>query len=391
MSSLRALVAIALGLLLGACAVSPGAPPSPPQEILRDELFAPLERPIDAAEVFAFTPAMQRFLDGPEFAAQRRSKGLRQGLIDALYSKSMLKIEYDSTVTRNAAEAFEARSGNCMSLVLMTAAFAKRLDLPVRFRNVYVDEAWSRSGDLYFLTGHVNLSLGMPLHMQRGTAMLADELTIDFVPAEMIRGQRAREIEEATIVAMYMNNRAAEHLHDGRTNEAYWWAREALLTDPKYTGAYNTLGVVYRRHGQSAAAERALRHVLAQEPGNTQSLSNLILVLKDQGRRPEAERLSAQLSELQPYPPFRFFDMGLQAMKGGDFEKARELFAKEIARSAYFHEFHFWMALANYGLGDFAQARKHMGLAAEHSTTRKDRELYAAKLGWLKTQRNNLH
>ena len=51
-------------------------------------------------------------------------------------------------MTRNAAEAFDARSGNCLSLVIMTAAFAKELGLPVRYQNVFVDEAWSRSGDL---------------------------------------------------------------------------------------------------------------------------------------------------------------------------------------------------------------------------------------------------
>jgi hypothetical protein len=34
-------------------------------------------------------------------------------------------------MTRNAAEAFAARSGNCLSLVIMTARFAKALDLPV--------------------------------------------------------------------------------------------------------------------------------------------------------------------------------------------------------------------------------------------------------------------
>jgi hypothetical protein len=29
-------------------------------------------------------------------------------------------------MTRNAAEAFEARQGNCLSLVIMTGAFARR-------------------------------------------------------------------------------------------------------------------------------------------------------------------------------------------------------------------------------------------------------------------------
>ena len=389
MSALRALrlgLTVCVCAVLVACASAPSAPPPAPQTVLRDSLFQPGTQRVSADQVFAFSPAMQQFLDGPEFAALKRSRGTRQGLIDALYTKSQLRLEYDAAMTRNASEAFEARSGNCLSLVIMTAAFARQLDLPVRFRNVYVDEAWSRSGDLYFLSGHVNLSLGSPLSL-RGTTVVSDELTIDFVPAETIRGQRAQVIDESTILAMYMNNRAAEHLQAGQVNEAYWWAREALLTEPKYMAAYNTLGVIYRRRGHAAEAEQALRHVLTREPGNTQAISNMVLVLNDLGRKPEADILTAQLRELQPYPPFRFFDMGLQAMKRGDFRAARELFGKEIARSAYYHEFHFWMSLASYGLGDMGDARKHMALAAENSTTRKDHDIYAAKLGWLKTRR----
>jgi hypothetical protein len=41
-------------------------------------------------------------------------------------------IEYDSTVTRTAAQTYAARAGNCLSLVIMTAAFAEELGLRVR-------------------------------------------------------------------------------------------------------------------------------------------------------------------------------------------------------------------------------------------------------------------
>ena len=57
------------------------------------------------------------------------------------------------------------------------------------------------------------------------------------------------------------------------------------------------------------------------------------------------------------------------------------MFAKEVDRAAYYHEFHFWLALAYVGLGEMEPARKHMTIAIENSTTRKDHDLYAAKLG----------
>jgi hypothetical protein len=53
------------------------------------------------------------------------TREVRQLLFDALYGNGRLRLDYDSAMTRNATEAFAARSGNCLSLVLMTAAFAR--------------------------------------------------------------------------------------------------------------------------------------------------------------------------------------------------------------------------------------------------------------------------
>jgi len=376
-------VGLCAALLLSACASAPSAVQPPPQ-LFQDQLFRPGTQRIDAAEVFALSPAMQQYLD-QEIARQLRQKGPRDGLLSALYDKSQLQLDYDSQHTRNAAEAFADRRGNCLSLVIMTGAMARHLGLSVRYQSVFVDEFWARHGDLYFLTGHINMTLG------RGTSTAntvvssdGDLLTIDFLPGAEIRKQRSRVVEEHTVVALYMNNRAAELLAAGAVDEAYWWVRAAILADPKLLQAYNTLGVIYRRHGNLAQAENALRHVLSQEPQNTQGMANMVLVMRDQGRTGEADTLSAQLKELQPFPPYRFFDLGMAAMREGRFKDAKQLFDREIARSAYFHEFHFWAAMASYGQGDMADTRKHLRLAMENSTTVKDRQAYTAKLELLR-------
>ena len=93
------------------------------------------------------------------------------------------------------------------------------------------------------------------------------------------------------------------------------------------------------------------------------------------------------LARVEPNAPFHFFNLGQQAMKNGDFKAARQWFAKEVERDPYYHEFHFWLALADYKLGNVERARKQLALALENSTTRGDRDLYAAKLAWLRAQR----
>ena len=371
-----------LGLVLVACA----APPvQRPDFLLRDELFgAPAER-IRVEDVFALSDEMRRYAR-TEIASQLRANARNRGLFDALYQKGQLKLEYDSAVTRNAAQAFAARAGNCLSLVIMTAAFAKELGVEFQYQAAINDAAWSRSGNLYLRNGHINLMLGSGLR-DVGSSRFDPPLMIDFLPPEELRGLRTRPIGEPTVIAMFMNNRATEALVDGRLDDAYWWARGAIDSDTAFLKTYNTLGVIYHRHNDLPQAERAFRYVLAREPANAAALSNLAQLERQQGRNAEADALDRELARVERSPPFHLFNLGLQAMKSGDFKAARDLFAKEVDRDPYYHEFHFWLAVADFRLGDVERAQRQLALALENSTTRGERDLYAAKLAWLRAHR----
>jgi len=371
------LFATLMQALLAGCASAPQRGDA--DHLFHDRLFAPPGAKVDAADVFAVSDEMRQYLK-VQIADQLRNKGPQQGLIDALYSKNQLKVEYDSAQTRNAAETFRDRAGNCLSLVIMTAALARELGMQVHYQSVFVDETWSRSGGLYFSIGHVNLTVGKRYHDVKTRIDDNIAITIDFNPPIENKSYHTWAIREETVVAMYMNNRSAEALARGQVDDAYWLAREAIRQDPKFASAYNTLGVVYRRHGNLAEAGLVLAQALAIEPGNTQIMSNLAMVLKDQGRNGEADLLAARVERRQPYPPFHFFHLGQDAMKAGDFKTARDYFAREIERDAYNHEFHFWLAAAYLQLRDYPQSRKHLNIAIDFSPTRSVHNVYAAKL-----------
>jgi tetratricopeptide (TPR) repeat protein len=135
-----------------------------------------------------------------------------------------------------------------------------------------------------------------------------------------------------------------------------------------------------------AAAEQSFRRLLALEPTNTRAISNLAQVMTQAGRDTEAAELRRELARLEPHPPFQFYTLGLAAMERGDYALARDMFAKEVARADYYHEFHYWLALSLFRLGDIDAARKQMALALEYSTTRRERDLYAAKLAWIRSR-----
>ena len=101
----RAMPVTAFALLLGGCALAPTAPQS--AQLFNDDAFpAPSERP-DAAQVFALNDAMRAYLRTEIAASVREQMGPRRGLVAGLYRSGGLKLEYDSAMTRNAAQAFD--------------------------------------------------------------------------------------------------------------------------------------------------------------------------------------------------------------------------------------------------------------------------------------------
>lgn len=371
--------------LHGCALVAPSEQPTPPRvaALLDDDAFPAPARPVDASSLFALSPAMSAHLHSREFQAKLRERGTTRGLLEALYSKSDLQLDYDASVTRTAAETYAERSGNCLSLVIMTAAFARELGMRVRFQSVETEETWSRANSLYLVSSHVNISLAPSLVAQRGYDA-EGELTIDFLPSRDAARLRTRELKEADIVALYMNNRAAEELVQGRPADAYWWARAALLARPSSPAAYNTLAVIYQRSGKPVLAEQVYRAALERAPDNLIVMENLAPLLAANGKPAESEQLRQRIAQLNPEPPFFYFNQAMAAYRAGNFARARALFAREVARSPYNDEFHFWLGLAHLQLGDVAPARRELALARDTSVRADMRERYSAKLAHLR-------
>ncbi|OBV40600.1 tetratricopeptide repeat protein [Janthinobacterium psychrotolerans] len=367
------IIALCCALLAG-CATPPASIPP----VFTDSAFAPAIA-VDAGQVFAIDDTMRQYLR-TEVLREARLKNPRTALYNALYDKARLKLEYDAQITRNARETFAARSGNCLSLVIMTAALAQELGLAVRYQEVLGEASWSRSGDMIFVAGHVNLVLGQRRLDSARSYDASALLVIDFLPSKDVAGYRTRELGEATITAMYMNNRAAETLRQGQLHAAYWWARGAIVQDPGFIGAYNTLGLVQLRHGDTQAGQRTLAHALERAPDNTVLLANLAQSLEASGMAQQAQPLRQRLLALQPEPPFHHFNLGKAAMQRQDYQAAIWLFQREIARDPGYHEFHFWLAQAHAQLGQWQLASKQLELAMDRSLTRGEHALYAGKL-----------
>ena len=375
--------AVVCAALLGLAACSTAPPPPPSASLWADAQFE-VTPPEDARQALVASPAMLAWL-ASQPALRPRAPHRDRALLALLDQTGALRLDYDARRTRTAAEAFEARQGNCLSLVLMTAALAEAMGLDLQFQQVEVDDNWRRQGDLFVSALHVNLVLTPPpISATRLARGWQESLVVDFLPSDDLQRRRVRRITEATVLAMYLNNRAAEHLLAARFDAAYAAVREALRHDPQLALAYNTLGVIYTRRGLARQAVLAFEHAQVLSPDNLNVLANLATAWRRAGDLPRAEALDRELLRREPDPPYAYFDRGMAAMRAGRLLEARRWLEREVQRVPDEAEFRHWLAVVAFRLGDEASAQAQLSQAVVHSDNRDDRALYAAKLAWLR-------
>ena len=374
-------------LLLAGCASAPPALAPSPAPLLHDALFGHPARPGDADSVFAVDAAMRAHVR-QALPMHVRSADRPLALAESLERGRGLALSYDASTTRNASQAFAARAGNCLSLVVMTAALAREAGLEVSFQQAQGNVLVTRADDFILRSGHVNVVLGPRLPRQGAHNIAAQmdsgRLQIDFLPQDELQGLRMVPIGEERVLAMFANNRAVEALVAQRLTEAYAWVREAIRHDAAYWPAYNTLGVVYQRAGHLSAATASFERTLDHEPRNLAAIGNFALVLKAQGRLVEAAQWDARRLALEPFAPGHFLQQGLVALGRGDADAASQHFNREVREHGPSPDV--WLGLARVHLlrGELPQAEKALGQAVDASASPVERVRYATKLDALR-------
>lgn len=362
---------------------------APTEALLDDTAFAPAPPAAtpDPEALFRLSPAMRTYLQQELLPAWRR-RGVQHGLVAALQRGGQLRLDYDSSTTRTAAEAFAERAGNCLSLAAMTAAFASELGLEVQFYSVPDTLAWEHQGNLLVDQSHVNLGLVTPaspfLLGQSGPQRR--ELIIDFLPGEDLRLQPRDPIDARRVQAMYLNNRAVELLATRGPDAAYPWARAAVRHDPGHTAAWNTLAVLYLRKERHALALSVLQHALAAEPDHEPALANLVPLLRALGRPQDAQAALARREAVASRGSLQHYEAGLQALARQEWPEARQHLLRALRRTPEHADVHFALARAEAGLGRAQAAAHHLALAARHSPSAARRAQYQGKLERLRLQ-----
>ncbi|WP_394131231.1 tetratricopeptide repeat protein [Shewanella maritima] len=292
--------------------------------------------------------------------------------------------EYRDHLTRPAYITEQSRQGNCMSLVVLSAALADEFGIPVKFQDIEVEPVWDKRGGFYLVNGHVNVKM-MPRNEMNTVLFSSNEIVVDFLPERAMRAFKQKVVSRQTLLAMYYNNVAAESLVVGDYHQAYALVKQGILIDPSYTPGINTLAVIYRHNNMPEQAELVYRQALNQSPDDLSTLFNLALILGEQGRLKEWAEVHKVLELARINNPFYYYDMAQQAYFEQQYQEALVWYKRAVEKADYRHEFYFGLSRAYWATGEERLAKKNMVKALDLTRDDESKLRYQTKLNAMKS------
>jgi Flp pilus assembly protein TadD len=326
-------------------------------------------------DTLALTPAMERFLD--QYVRPYPDQDTRvQLLATAVSSQALLGFRYDDSVTYTAAEAFEARRGNCVSYANLIVALARASGLRAEFQGIEIVSDWEEREDTLVMPRHINV-----LIETRRSIYVLDVSGFDLGPENPRQRMSARQA-----LAVYYNNLGAEALLGGELPRAHAYLRLAIETDPSYSDAWTNLGVAYSRNGQHGAARNAYETALAVDRSAVSALSNLHALLVATGDVDEARAVARRVERHRRKNPYHLLAMAEVAMEQERFRSAISLLEQAVRRKPDEARFYLALARAQDHLGERESAEANLALARQLAPEQVGRKELAEAGGFTKDQ-----
>lgn len=284
-----------------------------------------------------------------------------------------------------ASQAYATKSGNCISLAVLTKALADLVGVKIEFQTIVSAPVYNIESDFMLSSDHVRTFLYDPdFNKEINTTYLTKPaIVIDYLPTSTdITGPR---VSEHTFIAMFYRNLAADAVLQGNYTQALAILRTALDYAPTYAAVINLVAVIHRRLEQDTVAEQFYQYGLQVADSKLTLISNYAVLKQSLGETEQAAALFQSLASLNENDPYRWYILGKDAAMKHQYRDAVTFYRKAIAQAPYLHQLHFELALAYYNSEQPGQARQALESAAKLSSLG-NQQRYQAKLEALALQ-----
>jgi tetratricopeptide (TPR) repeat protein len=310
------------------------------------------------ADIFRLDPQLAQVLADPALQALSPLARARR-LMTIIFGPKRDDFRYDFGHTSTAAESWQRRRGDCISLTVLAYAASRALRLNAQIQEIHMPAVYVRGDGLDYVNHHVNLHIQIPASGRDGP----QELIVDFDPDEdpWLNGE---VLVESAVVARMYNNFAAEALAAGEDRRAYAYLRAAIGADPSLAASYTNLATLYRRDGLVVEAEQLLRDAIGLKSQPETAMHILHELLLEQGRTADARQVAEQLRLYQEGDPYYWMDRGARELADGRAADAVVALKRAEALSTGFGEVHRLLATAYLRVGERDKAREQLALLA---------------------------
>jgi len=334
--------------------------------------------PLNEEALFSLTPEQQRkFLS--DFN-EKVAKGLKyhQALGEILQEKLTNFTYYGETY--NASTAMRLNKGNCMSLAILTTAYAKLIGIDFSYRTVHTLPIFTKKSDVILSSSHVQTIIYDDTFVPEENYYYfsTPRIVIDYFPNEDNR--KGVKYSYKTFLAMYYKNIAADALVNKNLAKSFLYANTAYQYDSNNTAIINLLAVIHRRAGDIKTAELIYKEGLKIGKPDLSLLSNYIMLLKSQKRMEEVTVLQNQMNKLDDPNPYHSLGEAFIARQKGKTKQAEVYFKKALKKAPYLNQAYMGLYKIYAEQQKLDEAQAMLIKALEWTYELDERKLYKHKL-----------
>lgn len=332
-------------------------------ERLFDEEVRAEEAP--TMELLALSPAMEAYV--AQAVSDSRLSALRfRQLFAALARDGYFKALYAPHRTLTAAEAFEAKAGNCLSYTNMFIALARAAGLDAVYQVVDVPPSWDADAGFIIRYSHINV-LVRDAQLVRATS---EAVTVDFNAVHPTAEDPTAVVSDSYAESLYYANRSFALLREGRTRQSFAHLRRALETEPRNIDLWINLGAFYAHQGDHAGALAAYEVALQLDRRHKSAYSGLARTYAALGRVEEAALYEEKVRNYRRRNPYYHYALAQMAFEESDYERSLGAINTALNLKRRSPRFHHFKGLIQQKLGLQADAEASFRRAQRYGLRR---------------------
>ncbi|MCW8863975.1 MAG: hypothetical protein OQK09_01100 [Colwellia sp.] len=328
--------------------------------------------------IFTLTPSQQNALLSAVNEKQAQGYKLHQAL-EAVLSIKLANFTYYGE-TYDAETTMRLNKGNCMSLAVLTTAYAKLLGLKFSYREVNTIPIFEKKNNLILSSSHVQTIIYDADFVEDETTVYLSKpaIVIDYFPSE--NNRVGKSFKESDFISMYYRNLAADALVENDLRKAFFFAEKAHNYNKQNIEAINLLAVIHRRAGDDKGAEKIYQAGLQIEQTSLALISNYIMLLRKQQRFEEAQGYQEKLDQLDDPNPYHWLEQAYTAQNKNNIRAAMLYYQKAINRAPYLNQAYIGLYQIYRDKGYYGKAKDMLKKALEWTYEIEQRKQYKYKL-----------